>query len=65
MQIKVYPSQNDNLKEISSLEDLIKQKFYYFKYGIMSGVDIQLLKRLRETTFAPLKDCREALVESN
>ena len=24
MQIKVYPSQNDNLKEISSLEDLIK-----------------------------------------
>lgn len=31
----------------------------------MSGVDMQLLKRLRETTFAPLKDCREALVESN
>ncbi len=31
----------------------------------MSGVDIQLLKRLREITFAPLKDCREALIESN
>jgi len=31
----------------------------------MSGVDMQLLKRLRETTFAPLKDCREALIESN
>lgn len=30
----------------------------------MAWVDIQLLKKLRETTFAPLKDCREALVES-
>lgn len=31
----------------------------------MSGVDMQLLKRLRDTTFAPLKDCREALIESS
>lgn len=30
----------------------------------MAWVDIQLLKKLREATFAPLKDCREALIES-
>lgn len=29
------------------------------------SVDIQLLKQLREITFAPLKDCKEALIESN
>lgn len=28
-------------------------------------VDMQLLKQLRDSTFAPLKDCKEALVESN
>lgn len=28
------------------------------------SVDINLLKQLREATFAPLKDCKEALVES-
>ena len=31
----------------------------------MSSVDINLLKQLREITFAPLKDCREALIEAN
>jgi translation elongation factor EF-Ts len=30
----------------------------------MSVVDMQLLKRLREATFAPLKDCRDALIDS-
>jgi len=29
------------------------------------SVDIQLLKQLREITFAPLKDCKEALIEAN
>lgn len=29
------------------------------------SVDIQLLKQLREITFAPLKDCKEALIETN
>lgn len=31
----------------------------------MASVDMGLLKQLREATFAPLKDCREALIESN
>lgn len=31
----------------------------------MASVDMNLLKQLREETFAPLKDCREALIESN
>ncbi len=31
----------------------------------MSSVDMNLLKKLRDTSFAPLKDCKEALVESN
>jgi elongation factor Ts len=31
----------------------------------MASVDMNLLKQLREITFAPLKDCREALIESN
>lgn len=29
------------------------------------SVDIQLLKQLREISFAPLKDCKEALIEAN
>ena len=29
------------------------------------GIDINLLKQLREATFAPLKDCKEALVEAD
>lgn len=29
------------------------------------SVDMNLLKQLREMTFAPLKDCKEALVETN
>lgn len=29
------------------------------------SVDINLLKQLRDSTFAPLKDCREALIETN
>lgn len=29
------------------------------------SVDIQLLKQLREITFAPIKDCKEALIEAN
>jgi elongation factor Ts len=28
------------------------------------GIDINLLKQLREATFAPLKDCKDALVEA-
>ena len=28
------------------------------------SVDINLLKQLRDATFAPMKDCKEALVES-
>lgn len=31
----------------------------------MSTIDMNLLKKLRDTTFAPLKDCKEALVEAN
>lgn len=31
----------------------------------MSSVDMNLLKKLRDTSFAPLKDCKEALVEAN
>lgn len=31
----------------------------------MSSIDMNLLKKLRDTSFAPLKDCKEALVESN
>ncbi|MEI7477682.1 MAG: hypothetical protein WCJ81_04110 [bacterium] len=29
------------------------------------SVDMNLLKKLRDTTFAPLKDCKDALVDSN
>lgn len=29
------------------------------------SVDMQLLKKLREITFAPLKDCKDALAETN
>ncbi len=29
------------------------------------SVDMELLKKLREITFAPLKDCKDALIESN
>jgi len=29
------------------------------------SIDINLLKQLREATFAPLKDCKDALVEAN
>jgi elongation factor Ts len=29
------------------------------------SVDMNLLKQLREATFAPLKDCKDALVEAN
>jgi len=29
------------------------------------GIDMNLLKQLREATFAPLKDCKDALVESD
>ena len=29
------------------------------------SVDIQLLKQLREITFAPIKDCKEALIETD
>ena len=29
------------------------------------SIDINLLKQLRDTTFAPMKDCKEALVETN
>ena len=29
------------------------------------SIDINLLKQLRETTFAPLKDCKDALIEAN
>jgi elongation factor Ts len=29
------------------------------------AVDMNLLKQLRDTTFAPLKDCKEALESSN
>jgi elongation factor Ts len=29
------------------------------------GVDMNLLKQLREATFAPLKDCKDALVEAD
>lgn len=29
------------------------------------GIDMNLLKQLREMTFAPLKDCKEALVDAN
>lgn len=29
------------------------------------GIDMNLLKQLREATFAPLKDCKDALVEAN
>ena len=29
------------------------------------SVDMDLLKKLREITFAPLKDCKDALIESN
>jgi translation elongation factor EF-Ts len=28
------------------------------------GIDMNLLKQLREATFAPLKDCKDALVEA-
>jgi translation elongation factor EF-Ts len=28
------------------------------------GIDMNLLKQLREVTFAPLKDCKDALVEA-
>lgn len=31
----------------------------------MSSVDMNLLKKLRDASFAPLKDCKEALVEAN
>jgi len=31
----------------------------------MGSVDMNLLKKLRDTSFAPLKDCKEALVEAN
>jgi len=30
----------------------------------MSKVDIKLLKRLRELTNAPLKDCKKSLLEA-
>ncbi len=29
------------------------------------GIDMNLLKQLREATFAPMKDCKDALVEAN
>jgi translation elongation factor EF-Ts len=29
------------------------------------GIDMNLLKQLRAMTFAPLKDCKEALVEAD
>jgi translation elongation factor EF-Ts len=29
------------------------------------GTDINLLKQLRDATFAPLKDCKDALVEAD
>jgi len=29
------------------------------------SVDINLLKQLRNATFAPMKDCKDALVEAN
>jgi elongation factor Ts len=29
------------------------------------GIDINLLKQLRAATFAPLKDCKEALVAAD
>ena len=32
---------------------------------IMSSVDMSLLKELRAATNAPLKDCKQALEESN
>jgi hypothetical protein len=41
-----------------------KNNFYSKKYKIMS-VDMNLLKQLREATFAPLKDCKDALVEAD
>lgn len=31
----------------------------------MTAIDMQLLKDLRNATFAPMKDCKEALVEAN
>ena len=31
----------------------------------MGAVDMQLLKSLRESTFAPLKDCRDALIQAD
>ena len=29
------------------------------------AIDMNLLKQLREATFAPMKDCKDALVEAN
>lgn len=29
------------------------------------AIDMTILKQLREATFAPLKDCKEALEETN
>jgi len=29
------------------------------------SIDINLLKQLRDATFAPMKDCKDALVETN
>jgi len=29
------------------------------------AIDMNLLKQLREATFAPLKDCKDALLEAN
>jgi translation elongation factor EF-Ts len=29
------------------------------------AIDMNLLKQLREATFAPMKDCKDALVEAD